>query len=148
MYERGLQLIPAQSPMREAFDALELSKCGVDPPSFGRRARQLPALAAGSTFYVDFTNGDDGKAGSADAPFKTIAKGVSAARAATTKPATIVLRAGVHFLADTINLTPEDSGLTITADPSAKAKDLRVQGLAASRVMGWPVLTAFPLHGG
>jgi hypothetical protein len=128
MYEYGLQLIPALSPQLESFDALELKSCGITPPTFGKPERLLPMPSAGgATFYVDYKGGSDANAGSKVAPFRTIAHGVSAARAAASK-ATVILLAGVHFLQETIELGPDDSGLTITSDPSAKSGDVSVSG--------------------
>lgn len=126
MYELGLQLIPALSPQRESFDALELEKCGIKPPSFSRPELQL-AVTDGTKFYVDYKSGSDTNAGTQAAPFKTIAKGVSSARGAPS-PKSIILQAGTHFLTDTITLGPQDSGLTITANPSAKSGDVWVSG--------------------
>jgi hypothetical protein len=116
MYEFGLTLIPAMSPQREVFDALELQSCGVHPPPFARRPANFrsPAAAPFSTFFVDFARGSDSNAGSAHAPFKTILHGVETARTAP-KPASLILASGVHFLSETIDLGAADSGLTITA---------------------------------
>ncbi len=63
-----------------------------------------------SLFFVA-PNGSDAAAGTEAAPFRTVSHAVTASRHA--KNATILLRAGVHFLSETIALTIEDSGLTI-----------------------------------
>ena len=108
--------------MREVFDALELQSCGVKPPSLDRaphRQQQGTGLPRGSTqLFIDYNAGSDTGTGSADAPFKTIAKGVAAARQSASKPVSLVLRPGVHFLEATIELTPQDNGLTLTSDGS------------------------------
>jgi hypothetical protein len=136
MYELGLQLIPALAPQLESFDALELHSCGITPPPFSRPHRELFIPDGGSMFYVDYKRGSDGSAGNKAAPFKTIAKGISAARDAMAKPVTVILKAGVHFLNDTIQLGPKDSGLTITADKDAQVGDVWVSG-------GIPLTTAW-----
>lgn len=100
--------------------ALQLGpKCGVAHNVAPRAAvHQHTALSddcTGTCVYVDPTKGvDKGNSGSIDSPFKTIAAGVAAARKATAPPAaTVVLRAGTHWLSQTLVLTPADSGLTL-----------------------------------
>eukprot|EP01062_Namystynia_karyoxenos_P003506 TRINITY_DN11258_c0_g1_i1.p1 TRINITY_DN11258_c0_g1~~TRINITY_DN11258_c0_g1_i1.p1 ORF type:complete len:903 (+),score=355.61 TRINITY_DN11258_c0_g1_i1:80-2788(+) len=69
-----------------------------------------PSPPAGAVF-VDALHGRDSNAGTKDAPLKTVAAGVSKARG--TQGRTVVLRAGVHYLSATVELSEADSGLTI-----------------------------------
>jgi len=75
------------------------------------------ALLAGgsrSAFPAEFfvsPSGDDAAAGTQAAPFRSPAKAQTAARLhAGREPVNIHLLPGVHYLADTLVLTPEDSG--------------------------------------
>ena len=98
MYEYGLTLIPNLSPQREVFDALELQSCGVTPPGLERDHPMQIDLSgerpAASTYFVDHENGADTNKGTADSPFRTIAKAVEATRSATAKPGTVILLPG------------------------------------------------------
>ena len=83
------------------------------------RPYPLPSSAA-STFYVSPT-GSDSAAGTQAAPFKTVARALAATRASGAGPNAIVLRAGTHYLAATLQLTGADSGLTMSAFPGEEA---------------------------
>jgi hypothetical protein len=61
-------------------------------------------------YYVDYAKGSDSNDGSIGAPFKTIATAVAKAAG---QVATINLRAGTHYVAQTIQITPDNSGLVI-----------------------------------
>jgi hypothetical protein len=121
-YDFALTVIPALAPMREAFDSLELAGCGVTPP-VGRTPRRATKrrAAVGSSVYVDAAAGNDANPGSLTEPVATVEKALVLSRSAPSRPVTIVLRAGTHFLAKTVALTPEDSGLTIKAYPGEAA---------------------------
>jgi len=80
-----------------------------------------PTRPASGVFFVA-TNGNDTWTGRrpgpnlrrTDGPFATVARALAAARAfrqSSGAPATVVLRAGTHFLAEPLVLKPEDSGL-------------------------------------
>jgi len=90
------------------------------------RFRQQPPaafaarVAAGNTFYVNATGGNDGNAGTREAPFATIPAALAAARAAPGWD-TIVLREGTHYLSSTVALTAADSGLQVTSAPGEEA---------------------------
>jgi hypothetical protein len=74
--------------------------------------------SSSTTFYVDPVNGNDSNPGTQAQPFKTVAAAVAATRLpSSTKPCTVLLRNGTHFLASTVALTPNDSGLTIANFP-------------------------------
>jgi hypothetical protein len=117
-YEYSLTLIPARAPQVEVFDALELEGCGVTRPQDAPwPAVKLNVSSSGTTFYVDATKGSDSfGSGKIGAPFATIEKAMGALRAALA-PRTLILRAGVHYLKQTLALTPADSGLTISGMP-------------------------------
>jgi len=82
------------------------------------RPAPLPA-ESGVAFYVA-TNGNDAwtgraaKPGRGEGPFLTITRALEAARGAQ-PPRKILLREGVYFLQKPLVLTPEDSGLEISA---------------------------------
>lgn len=80
------------------------------------RFRAVPLPTAGQTFYVDYNGGSDSNSGTIGAPFKTVARGVAATRAAG-GGGNIVLRNGTHFLSDVITLDGGDSGLSLSAYP-------------------------------
>ena len=82
--------------------------------------------------------------GSIERPFGTIHRGVSAARLGP-KPRTVVLRAGVHYLGSTLELTAADSGLTITAPPSGD-EEVWVSGGAVLPPLDWAPVPGDP-HG-
>jgi hypothetical protein len=136
-YEYALRVMPARAPHREVWDALRLGPdCGAPPPP-DRRELGLPppwppaaplsaaaAAAAGPTFYVSPTGSDATGDGSLGAPFGTVARGVAAtrtARAPGAGPAAVILRAGVHVLAATVQLDARDAGLTIANYPGEAA---------------------------
>ena len=148
-YEYALLLQPARAPHADVWDALRLGPdCGLPPPpsaaSLGVAAPWPPAAApprsaAGPSFFVSVTS-DDGADGSEAAPFRTLARGVSATRGARPPgggAAAITLRAGVHTLAATITLDARDSGLTIAAFPGEAAW---VSGGAVLRDLPWVAL--------
>jgi hypothetical protein len=101
--------------------------CNVTVPTALAAARELPALAgpplrsvAGATVYVDYAAGSDSAAGTQAAPFKTVARGLAATRAAGAGSA-IILRAGTHFLAAPLVLDARDTGLTVQSFPGEAA---------------------------
>ena len=80
-----------------------------------------PAVAsAASTFYVDYSNGNDANSGVQTAPFKTVARALTATRAGGAG-GTIVLRAGTHYLAAQLDLTAADSNTAFQAFPGEEA---------------------------
>lgn len=70
-----------------------------------------------TTFYADAVTGSDTNSGTLASPFATIARALTATRAAAPTPATIVLRGGTFYLPSTIELGVGDSGLTISGYP-------------------------------
>eukprot|EP01060_Flectonema_neradi_P033223 TRINITY_DN550_c0_g1_i1.p1 TRINITY_DN550_c0_g1~~TRINITY_DN550_c0_g1_i1.p1 ORF type:complete len:848 (+),score=215.29 TRINITY_DN550_c0_g1_i1:43-2586(+) len=110
-YQTSLKRLPALAPNVDVFDALDLmTMCQVTRPT--PKTVPWPSFSTPSAaFYVDYEKGSDSNDGSQSRPFKTVGKAVTASRSSSTK--TILLRKGIHFLPDTINLSQEDSGLTI-----------------------------------
>ena len=140
-YQYALSLIPSRAPMREVFDALELAtSCGITPPSDaavplsigGAPMNSWTSGKVGPSFWVAAdSTGADTNAGTESSPFATIQRALQATRSASesTKSATIVLKKGaVHYLTETIALGAADSGLTITAEPSALVGEVAVSG--------------------
>eukprot|EP01063_Lacrimia_lanifica_P013035 TRINITY_DN196_c0_g1_i2.p1 TRINITY_DN196_c0_g1~~TRINITY_DN196_c0_g1_i2.p1 ORF type:complete len:793 (+),score=349.08 TRINITY_DN196_c0_g1_i2:64-2442(+) len=86
----------------------------VKPPTF-TPADLTPApptfpSGAGVNYYVDYAKGSDGNAGtSVGAPLKSIQAAVDKA----SRGAVINLRAGTHYLAETVQFTPQHSGVTV-----------------------------------
>ena len=90
---------------QEIADALEgsTSQCNVTVPPAAHPESRFRAFAiapAASTFYIDFSSGSDTAAGTQAAPFKTVARGLTASRSAG-GGGTLVLRAGTHFVSTT-----------------------------------------------
>jgi hypothetical protein len=112
----------AGAPMSSTGGAARLSLADVplaDARPEGARVRWAPLPAAGAAaFYVDANSGADSNSGAVDAPFRTVARGVAAARGG----GTVVLRAGTFYMGaaglGTISLTSADSGLTVMAYPN------------------------------
>jgi hypothetical protein len=79
----------------------------------------LPGLTDTPSLYVDYAKGSDSQNGGVDTPFKTIQAALLASRLTHTpgSPFGIVLRGGTHYLAATIDVNPNDSGLAFTAYP-------------------------------
>jgi len=75
-------------------------------------------LVAGSVAAAEVhvsPTGDDGSSGTADRPLRTFAAAQQMAR--QMKAQTVVFRAGIYYLPETIVITPEDSGTTYVAAP-------------------------------
>ncbi len=63
--------------------------------------------------YVDANKGSDSNSGSMSSPFKTISKAIEASRRTSDQSTTLILRKGTFYLTETIQITPEENGLTI-----------------------------------
>ena len=135
-YGYALHLLPSRAPLLDVFDALRLaldcnltrpSALGVPPAPFyaigatragsGARTilRTLPVQAG--AFFVDAARGSDSSSGTEAAPFATPARALAATRAAG-GGGQIVLRGGAPFdLPEPLLLTPQDSGLALSAYP-------------------------------
>ena len=122
-FSQSLQPWRPAAAFRDIFDALELASLGcnvsfslpeVSEVSRARSEAELPH--ATTALYVDPNAGNDANPGTEAAPLQHVAVAVRLARGLAS-PATVVLRAGVHRLAETLELNAADSGLTIAAFP-------------------------------
>jgi hypothetical protein len=121
-YEFGLSLIPLRAPQIESFDALELESCGITRPADTPLPPvKLNVSKQGTTVFVDPAKGTDADTttGEEAAPFATIPKALAALRKAP-GPRTMILRGGVHYLQETLELTSADAGLTMSGYPSGE----------------------------
>eukprot|EP00912_Choanoflagellata_sp_UC4_P000575 UC4_evm2s355 len=121
----GKKLQPSRGEFRSLFDALQLEACGVDVPeymdSWKPPTKATPTPKEALEVTVDPVNGDDLTAAISPSgtPFKSIKAAIAFLRNVrdvsheNTKVAHMVLRAGTHFLTETIQLGPDDSWLTI-----------------------------------
>ena len=116
------------------------------PAPLRPRRPAAAAAAAAPSLYVDPVAGSDANPGSQALPLRTLGAALNASRAlhAPGAPLGIVLRAGTHYLAATLRLTPQDSGLAFGAFPREAptvSGALPVQGLAwtlaANASGGW-----------
>lgn len=114
----------------EALAALQLpdlcNSSAFSVPSRGRSVPALPAASAASTIYVDGVNGNDANPGTLQAPLRTVSAGVQMARTRP-PPAMVLLRAATYYLAETLELTPQDSGLTLS---SYEGEEVWISGAA------------------
>jgi hypothetical protein len=123
-YSYGKQQIPRQKEFMSLFYALDLNSptCNVSVPAV---EEELPAaVTAATTLAVDAVfvspTGDDTFVGTADAPLKSIQKAIDLATS-TTASKTVYLRGGTHYLADTVNIGPQHSGLQLLGFPGEAA---------------------------
>lgn len=104
--------------------AIEAQNCSVSLPSQpASRFSYLPLPAPGTpnVYFIDAVNGVDSSPGTISLPFRTLARGLAATRAAAGTPGTLVLRGGTFYLPAPLVLTPEDSHLTIQGYPGEEA---------------------------
>ena len=71
-------------------------------------------------FFVAASGGSDSNAGTAAAPFATLAKGLSSARASSSTKA-VYLRGGTYGVAAPVSLTSADAGLLLSGYPGETA---------------------------
>ena len=127
-WEYAKKLLSQRGQFKDAFDALELGTlCNMSlsagavlqPRPFLYKAEQKSDALA---LFVDSTSGDDSNPGTIDKPLKTLSKAVAVFEYERGDRAGIIyLREGMYFLSSTIELGPEDSGLTITGYMNEKA---------------------------
>lgn len=139
--------VPWRDDMSDVYEALELrSICNeTNSTTIGPSSEKLSERSHqhkespnhnSKVFYVCPSSGDDSFRGNHTHPFLTIQRALAAARDASTNVTetdrdennesnivrrTIVLLKGIHYLNETIVLTPEDSYLTIRTDPDERA---------------------------
>jgi hypothetical protein len=132
---RRKKLGPAGYDLSSVHDALQLgSRCGVEftpaeeeasPPSASDSLDDQ--CSPGQCLFVDATSGSDSNAGSLAAPLRTIASAVVKSRSTASQYSnrSIFLRAGTHWLSESLVLGPRDSGLTLSG---YKEEDATVSG--------------------
>ena len=99
------------------FDSLELEAlCNASRPAPGGTPPQPhpPATPGSDALFVDGGSGDDAASGTKEKPLRTVGKAVELAAARKGTKA-VVLRGGVHFIHETLELSPQHSGLLISA---------------------------------
>jgi len=110
-YEYGQKLKPDRGGFRTLFEALQLQFCNMTTPAtYDKFVPPKLVTPAGITIYVS-PDGKDSNFGTKDSPFATIQRAVQAT--AWKGEATILLRAGRHFIDKTVDIGSEHSGLTI-----------------------------------
>ncbi len=118
-YQYALQLQPQLAPLLDVFDALELATvCKQPRPAEENHGQPSYAPPLGA-LYVDAAKGSDTASGSAGAPLKTVEAALKMCGSTTARA--IVLRAGVHFLASTLEVGADLSGLVIQNYPGEEA---------------------------
>jgi hypothetical protein len=126
-FEFAQQLQPwrPSSSFVSIHDGLELSTlCNVSFASSYKLTNEIssplsssPSSAFSTVIYVDSSaSGDDAGTGTINSPLAHISAAVLRARSFS-HPVSIILRAGVHHLSETLNLGPADNGLKISAFP-------------------------------
>lgn len=126
-YAYGKKLQPQKGGFKDLFDALQLGNgCGLPSPpaQAGDEWSPPPAQPVASGERVLFVEpwkptsapGEKLQTGT----FSTVAGAVAASRSMR-KPLTIALREGTHFVSQTIQLGPADSGLTLRNADGARA---------------------------
>ena len=100
---------------------------------------------------VDPVNGQDTNTGSAAAPFRSLERGVLAARLsgysdAGTQRRPVQIRAGRVYLADPLRLGPADNGLTVEAFPGEVGNATLVGGLRLSSWYKHPSIPGTWVH--
>lgn len=89
-------------------------------------------LAQAGTFYVA-ENGDDGADGSSEAPFATIAAGVSAA-AASSAPRKVIVRTGTYKISEVISIP--NAAMLIESE-TGNPVDVVIDGQGVTPVLKW-----------
>ena len=120
-WDYAKKLLPRQGSFQSAYDALQLSTCNVSLASGKRHTpRPFQHRAQIETDVLQFfvsTSGNDSNPGSINAPVKSLEQALRLYRllARPGSRGVMYLRAGTFYLKETLELGPEDSGLTITA---------------------------------
>lgn len=109
-YAHALSLQPDKAPLREVFDALNLdTKCNEPPPAPVAVPPPFYPTPHRGVLFVDYEHGHDDAVGDQLLPLKTLATAVRK----SPPGGTVLLRAGVHFLRETVELDAASSQLTI-----------------------------------
>jgi hypothetical protein len=124
-WEYAQMIQPWHGGFDSVFDALQLSLCNVTlkfdarVSSESQKRRSSRAVVEGVNLYVDPVNGSDENDGSESSPLRTIQVALDNIRASNEgNHNNIILRdTGIHWLLQSISLSPSDSGLSIMAYP-------------------------------
>ncbi|XP_065906254.1 uncharacterized protein [Dysidea avara] len=114
-WDYASKLLPAQRNLHSVYDALELHKCNTT------NYRKAVETKSGRSYspaeneaFVDPEHGSDSNPGTVSHPVKTIDKALSILRAAPIgRTKAMHLKGATYYLESTLELGPEDSGLTI-----------------------------------
>ena len=116
-YEYGKKSLPVYGQFESLYYALGLNKDCTDyikPPTFNATdLRPVPPMYTtkdADQIFVDYTHGSDSNSGDITHPLRTINAAVKLAEG---RVATVNLRAGTHYLTETVQITPDNNGLTI-----------------------------------
>ena len=116
----GKKLLPRKKSFKTLFDALQLDACGVTPPDTSRNKNFLSSSKYSRISQRILTVRPRPKGPLPVDTFDSLHAAVLASRTMS-KPLTIALAAGTHFLGETLHLGPEDSGITIRNVPGENA---------------------------
>ena len=144
-YKYGKQLIPRMGDFESLYYALDLNdpNCpGVVLNSSDHSSTSFVAnpLPEGLKLFVHPISGDDTNRGTVNSPLRTIQAALDRAALVNPTPA-VVLREGVHYIADTLVLTPSHSGLHLIGYPGEKAT---VSGGVELTSLSWKPYNATP----
>ena len=126
-YKYGKQLIPRMGDFESLYYALNLNNDSTCPHNhsvlgssdhLNAPSMETP-LPEGMKLFVDPISGDDDNFGAIKSPFSTIQAALDRAALVNPTPA-VVLRGGIHYIADTLVLTPKHSGLRLIGYPGEK----------------------------
>jgi len=145
LLRHALSVQPALSSAsrRHVFDSLELAhRCNATPPApapRGAAGSPPPAATPKGALVVDYARGDDGAPGTAARPLKTVARALELAAARKPAERAVALRAGTHFLAATLELTPRHSHLRLAAycSGSGPCEQAWLSGSVALGALQW-----------
>ena len=125
-YQYGKQLIPRMGDFESLYYALNLNNDSTCPhnhsvldSSYSNAPSTETPLPEGMRLFVHPISGDDDNFGNIDSPFRTIQAALDLAALVDPTPA-VVLRGGIHYIADTLVLTPKHSGLRLIGFPGEK----------------------------
>jgi hypothetical protein len=127
-YEYAQQIQWWHGNFQSVYDALQLSECdnvtlteykSTHKSSLSLKAKNEDAVG-GMTLYVDSVNGSDDNTGTETSPLQTVQAALDMTRTNKVQSSiggnSIILRdSGIHWLSESLVLTPSDSGLNLVA---------------------------------
>ena len=124
-YQYGKQLIPRMGKFESLYYALNLNNHSDCPGVALESSNHMNAasidtpLPEGMKLFVHPVSGHDDNLGTIKSPFRTIQTALDRAALVNPTPA-VVLRGGIHYITDTLILTPKHSGLHLIGYPGEK----------------------------